>query len=136
MMVKVPLSSLHAITLTNPPDLHVLYTTLAERFDFPRAPSRDFAQLAAEVPVLEEAAPLPDEQPMEVQMIARDRDIRLRLRNALETGQRWRTIGRVAVAAAVSEDTALDILRADDHVRFSRGKHGDLIVGLTSRVGT
>jgi len=69
-------------------------------------------------------------------MVTRDRDIRQRLRRALEMGHKWRTIGRVAVEAAVPEDTALDILRADEQVRFSRGKHGDLIVGLINRVGS
>jgi hypothetical protein len=47
---------------------------------------------------------------------------------------KWRN-RRISVEAAVTEDIALDILRADEQVRFSRGKHGDLIVGLIDRVG-
>ena len=58
---------------------------------------------------------------MELQIVARDRDIRERLRRALEKEQKWRTIGRVAVEAGVSEDIALDILRADEQVAFHAG---------------
>jgi hypothetical protein len=68
-------------------------------------------------------------------MVDRDRDIRRRLRQALEKGMKWRTIGRVAIEAAIPEDTALDLLRADEQVRFSRGRSGEVIVGLITRVG-
>jgi hypothetical protein len=135
--LKVPLSSLHAITLTSADDLRTLYETLAEQFDFPRAPRKDFAQLAGEVPTVDAAEDhAPDDGSLQAQTGERDHAIRLRLHRALEGGHRWRTVGRVAVEAAVPEATALDILRADDDVRFSRGKNGDLIVGLIDRVGS
>lgn len=134
--LKLPLSHLQAVTLTDAEDIETLYETLAEQFGFQRAPRRNFAELAAEVPVFEPAAGSGGgDGSMEAQLVARDRDIRGRLRHALEKGQEWRTISRVAVEAAISEDTALDILRADELVRFSRGRHGDLIVGLITRVG-
>jgi hypothetical protein len=135
--LKAPLSTLHGITLTDAGGIKTLYETLAEQFGFPVVPVKDFAELAAAVPAVGAAAGTGgDNGSIEVQMVTRDRDIRLRLRRALETGLKWRTIGRVAVEAAVPEGDALDILRADDQVRFSRGKHGDLIVGLIDRVGT
>jgi hypothetical protein len=134
--LKIPLSRLHGITLTDAEDIETLYKTLAQQFGFQRTPRRNFAQLAAEVPTVA-ALPGPrgGDDSMELQMVTRDRDIRQRLRHALEKGQKWRTVGRVAVEAAVTEDIALDILRADEQVRFSRGKRGDLIVGLIDRVG-
>jgi hypothetical protein len=134
--LKIPLSLLQGITLTEPEDIERLYDTLARQLGFQRTPRSNFAQLAAEVPTV--AAP---EDPgggdgsMELQIVARDRDIRQRLRQALEKGQKWRTVGRIAVEAAVTEDVALDVLRADEQVRFSRGRHGDVIVGLIDRVG-
>ena len=134
--LKIPLSRLHGVTLTKAEDLETLYETVALQLGFQQAPRRNFEELAAEVPaVVALGGSRGGDGSMEAQMVARDRDIRQRLRYALERGQKWRTVGRVAVEAAVTEDIALDILRADEQVRFSRGKHGDLIVGLIERVG-
>lgn len=65
-----------------------------------------------------------------------DKAIRARLDEALSHPRyKWRTLDKLAAAAAVPVATATEILRADDRVRFSRGKSGDLIAGLRSRVG-
>jgi len=47
----------------------------------------------------------------------------------------WRTLGRVAIVAGVSEEEAADKLRANESVRFGRNKKGQTIVGLKNRVG-
>ncbi len=65
-----------------------------------------------------------------------DRDIRDRLRASLETTEfEWRSLERVAIGAAISEERAADLLRSDPEVRFSKGKSVNVIVGLRSRVG-
>jgi hypothetical protein len=136
--LKSPLSSLHGVTLSSSDGLETLYRTLAERLDFEPAPypQRGFAQLAGNVPLTEASAvPGGGTSSIALQTVERDRDIRERLRKSLERGHKWRTIGRMATEAAIPEGAALDILRADTQVRFSRGKSGELIVGLIARVG-
>jgi len=44
-------------------------------------------------------------------------------------------LDRLAAESALSDDVAADFLRADPDVRFSKGKSGEVIVGLRSRVG-
>ena len=41
----------------------------------------------------------------------------------------------MAAEAGLTVDVAADLLRADEGVRFSKGKTGGVIVGLRSRVG-
>jgi TIR domain len=48
---------------------------------------------------------------------------------------RWRTLARVAAEAAVTEETAADILRADERVKFGRGTTGATVVRLVDRSG-
>jgi hypothetical protein len=51
-----------------------------------------------------------------------DKAIRARIDEALSHPRyRWRSIDKIAAAAAVSVDTATAILQVDDRVRFSRG---------------
>ena len=76
------------------------------------------------------------EPPAKVGSPAPDPSIRRRLRRALKDAQPWRTVERLAIEAAVPEEVAASVLRADDDVRFSRGRDGRTIVGLISRVGT
>ena len=64
-----------------------------------------------------------------------DEHVVLRLRRALEGPQPWRSLEWLAIEAAISEESALEVLRADEDVRFSRGKGGKTIAGLVSRVG-
>jgi hypothetical protein len=45
----------------------------------------------------------------------------------------WRSIERIAILGGVSEDEALDILRADSNVIFSIGKSGKRIAKLKTR---
>jgi predicted metal-dependent peptidase len=65
-----------------------------------------------------------------------DKAIRSRLDEALSHPRyKWRSLDKLAVAAAIPVATATAMLRADDRVRFSRGSSGNVIVGLRSRVG-
>jgi hypothetical protein len=68
-------------------------------------------------------------------VIANRRDVARRLRAGLSREHRWRSLERLAVEAAVTEEEAADVLRAQDDIRFSKGKTGGVIVGLVSRVG-
>jgi len=47
----------------------------------------------------------------------------------------WRSLKMVAAEAAISEDLAADLLRADPDVCFDRDKKLGIIVGLRDRVG-
>jgi hypothetical protein len=51
--------------------------------------------------------------------VDRDRDIRDRLKALLETAEfEWRSLERVVIGAAISEERAADLLRSDPEVRF------------------
>jgi hypothetical protein len=50
--LKIPLSLLQGVTLTQPEGIESLYGTLARQLGFQRTPRRDFAQLAADVPAV------------------------------------------------------------------------------------
>jgi len=56
-----------------------------------------------------------------------------RIQEALELPhEKWRTIGRVAYAAGMTIERVVEILRADDRVRFTKGSKGEMLVGLRS----
>lgn len=67
----------------------------------------------------------------------RDSIIEKRIEEALNNpSYEWRTLGRVAIEAGVSEEDVANRLRANDKVRFGRNlKTGQTIVGLIERVG-
>lgn len=78
----------------------------------------------------------PDQlEPKEGQLDEQAREKALeRMKDALATGQwRWRSIERLAIIGAVSENQAIDILRKDAEIVFGRGKSGNLIARLKSR---
>ena len=67
--------------------------------------------------------------------VPKDNDaILARLIEALEDPRyKWRTVEKVAAAAAISEEEATQILRANPKVRFSRNPRKEIIVGLRTR---
>jgi hypothetical protein len=132
--LPAPLSSLRAIELTEPSGVQSLYATVAKKLEF-GVPEANFDTIAAKISELDGEAPVTTTTTDALDKVDRDRDIRARLRDALTRENKWRTVRWAATEAAVPEDTALDILRADPTVRFSQGQHGDLIVGLIERVG-
>ncbi|MDX6679779.1 MAG: hypothetical protein QOE31_3831 [Solirubrobacteraceae bacterium] len=129
----MPLVTLDAITLTEADGMRVLFATIAQHFGFD-VPDKDFAALAAAVPAVQTtSARDPAAAQREPQTAQRDRDIVRRLHAALEGRFALRTIGWVATEAGVSEEMALDYLRGDDEVRFTRSPKGERLVGLKSR---
>jgi hypothetical protein len=61
--------------------------------------------------------------------------VRRRIRQALANPQfRWRTVERLAREVGITESEAVELLRADDAVRFGRNREGKVLVGLRWRV--
>jgi hypothetical protein len=110
--------------------LRRLYRKLADLMSC-RVPERSYETTAVSLGRLYDQG-LNREVPEELHS---DRAIVARLDEALKHPRfRWRSIEQVAAVAAVTENTASRLLRADNRVRFSRGKSGNTIVGLRSRV--
>jgi hypothetical protein len=128
--LRMPLSLRQGAELDKPDGLRRLYRLIADVLKC-RVPERSFDELVQEIVRLAPAgtAKLPP-------ALTRERAITKRLKDALLRHRlRWRTVERVAYEAAISEDVAADLLRADPEVRFGKGKSGNVIVGLRSRVG-
>jgi len=128
----MPLSLRQGLSLNNAEHLRRLYARIADTLSC-RVPARSFEDLVkqlSEVPSLKENV-----TQTEYRQLEDDRGITNRIREALTRGDKWRSLDRVAFEAAVSEEIAADLLRANDEVRFSKGKTGKIIVGLRSRVG-
>lgn len=128
--LPMPLSLRQGVALEQPDGLRRLYGRIAGELKS-QVPVRSFDDLAVELAgrAASSVEAVPDS-------LSRERAIRNRLREALLNQRyRWRNIERVAAEAAISEDLAADLLRADPEVRFSRGKSGGIIVALQSRVG-
>jgi TIR domain len=127
--LPMPLSLRQGIELHDPEGIERLYEGLAREFGF-GIPEKDFAELAGRVPSV------PASEADELAEPADDPHISRRLRAALEGSKyKWRSLEWAAVEAGVSEETAADVLRRDDEVRFSKSKTNRTIVGLVSRVG-
>jgi hypothetical protein len=129
--LPVPLSLRQGIALESPEGLNRLYKKIADVIQC-QSPDRDFEALSRELRTSAQHLnpPVPPE-------IDHDREIRGRLKASLEPPEfEWRSIERVAIEAAISEERAADLLRSDPDVRFTKGKSGNIIVGLRSRVGS
>lgn len=60
--------------------------------------------------------------------------VRKRMKEALATGEYlWRSLERLAIIGGISENQALELLRADPEVVLSRAKSGRQIARLASR---
>lgn len=127
--LSVPLSLRQGIALNDPDGLRRLYARIADILGC-KVPSRSFEELCRTLSKSSSAAPAT------TPALTRDRAIRKRLIESLEHHRfKWRTLDRLAAESALSFDDAADCLRADPDVRFAKGKHGEVIVGLRSRVG-
>jgi TIR domain len=131
--LPMPLSTRQGILLGSAEGLQRLYSRLASELNC-RCPDRDFEALARELSSLEAKM----DGTLNAGQLDRDRAIQKRLIQALSHPRyRWRSLKRVAIEAAVSEEVAADFLRASDEVRFGKGQKADgIIVGLISRVGS
>ena len=130
--LPMPLSLRQGLSLKDEESLRRLYQRIAKELSC-LVPNRSFLKLAEELSRASElrtTAEQPEYRQLEV-----DRAIAKRLSEALNKKNRWRTLERVAFEAAISEEIAADLLRANDEVRFSKGKEGRIIVGLRTRVG-
>ena len=72
--------------------------------------------------------------PQREQSVQQHEDALPRMKEGLWSRQyRWRTLKRLAVIGGVSEEQAVDILRADPEIVFGTGKSGSRIAKLKSR---
>jgi hypothetical protein len=128
--LPIPLSLRQGVALADANGLRRLYSLIAEVLGC-RVPPRHFDDLAANLAGTR-AAPVPTPSASS----GSHNDIRDRLQAALKHPRhKWRTLAKLAAIAAVSEDVAAQVLRADRGVRFSRNPQGEVIAGLISRVG-
>jgi hypothetical protein len=119
--------------LTDPSSLRQLYATLSAILNC-HEPDRDFNALAKDF--RETAARLSVTDANEARSKGGTSEaITKRLRRSLESGLPWRSVEWLAIEAGVSEEVAAELLRPDDSVRFTRGRSGNMIVGLVDRVG-
>lgn len=130
--LRMPLSLKQGIALNDADGLRRFYTRIARELECD-SPSRDFSQLALELTRASLEATTSEQA---IKELDADRDARRRLAEALSGPKyKWRTLQRVAIEAAISEERAADLLRSDANIRFSKGKSQKMIVGLRSRVG-
>lgn len=126
--LPMPLSARQGLELNNAEGLRRLYARIAQTLGV-QSPMRDYDGLAAD---LTSSAEQPSPGPKEMDT---DKAVRSRIDEALSHPRyKWRSLDRVAAAAAIPVDRARAILQADDRVRLTRGRSGNMIVGLRSRV--
>ena len=127
--LPMPLASRQKVEL-DAQGLRRVYTRIAETLDY-QPPARDYDVLAADILASDERIPA-DEGAV---AMGTNKAIRSRLDEALSHPRyKWRSLDKLAAAAAVPVATATAILQTDDRVRFSHGRSGNIIVGLRSRV--
>jgi hypothetical protein len=130
--LPMPLAGRQGVELTDVQGLRRLYARVAQELGF-ECPERDYARLAADLIASAEGTP----GDVGLRAGETDQAIRSRIDEALSHPRfPWRSIDKVAAAAAIPVSKATEILRNDDRVRFSTGKSGNPIVGLKSRVGS
>lgn len=129
--LPMPLSTYQGLELKDVQGLQRLYVRIAATLSC-RTPARDFAAMAADLSAPTE----PDQGGPDIAGQGNGKAIRLRLDEALSHPRyKWRSLEKVATTAGISVERATALLQEDDRVRFSRGRGGDTIVGLRSRVG-
>jgi hypothetical protein len=128
--LRMPLSLRQGAEIERPDGLKRLYGLIATVLGG-RVPDKPFDELVHEI--ARSASTIAPALPSE---LTRDRAIKKRLTESLQDPDfPWRTIERVAREAVISEDLAADLLRTNPEVRFGKGKTGNIIVGLRSRIG-
>jgi hypothetical protein len=129
--LPVPLSYRQGLVLCERTGVNRLYKRVAQTLNCD-VPDRSAEDIAASLKELSDIIPRGESDRL---LLDTDRAIKRRLDQALRHEKyKWRSLGWVAAAAGVSEEIAADRLRADPNVEFSKGKSGNLIVGLRSRV--
>jgi hypothetical protein len=129
--LPMPLSARQGLQLNDAQGLRRLYGRIAQALGF-QPPARDYDALAAELIASYERT----RAGTDVAELGTDEAIRSRIDEALSHPRyKWRSLDKVAAVAAIPVDRAAALLQVDDRVRFSRGRSGNVIVGLRSRVG-
>jgi len=128
--LQAPLSFREGVLLSDERGLQRLYSRVAKVLGCD-VPNVSFVKRAANF-----SGDLAGASPgQEQQQLDQERAVRQRLDDALRHDKfKWRSLERLAVAAGISEEVAASHLRADQRVRFAKGKSGNVIVGLRSRV--
>jgi hypothetical protein len=133
--LPMPLSLRQGVSLAEAEGLRRLYAQVARVLNC-RPPNGDFEALARELSETSKGLEGQAGGDEDITALETSRATKARLMEALEHPRyKWRTLEKLAAAAAVSTDTAAEILRAEAGVRFSRAKSGNNIAGLRSRVG-
>jgi hypothetical protein len=128
--LPMPLSARQGLELNDAEGLRRLYARIAQVLGC-QSPVRNYDELAADLI----ASIGQDPTDTDATGVGIDNAIRSRLDEALSHPRyKWRSLEKVAAAAALPVDKAAAILQMDDRVRFSRGRSGNVIVGLRSRV--
>ena len=128
--LPMPLSARQGLELNDTQGLRRLYARIAQVLRC-HSPARDYDALAADLIDPASRAPVN----AGAAEISADIAIKSRIDEALSHPRyKWRSLDKVAAAAAIPADRAAALLQADNRVRFSRGRSGNVIVGLRSRV--
>lgn len=128
--LPMPLSARQGLELNDAQGLRRLYARIAQVLHC-QSPARDYDALATDLIGPAAAAPVN----AGAAEISADVAIKSRIDEALSHPRyKWRSLDKVAAAAAIPVDRAAALLQADNRVRFSRGRSGNIIVGLRSRV--
>jgi hypothetical protein len=130
--LPMPLAVLQGISASEPADLPKLYTTIANAHHS-RVPRAPFDALVTKIAEFEKA--YQSRMPRSLTENAeRDQLILARMIEALkDPAHRFRSIERLSFIGGVSESEAVDLLRRDPEVVFSKGRSKNLIARLTSR---
>lgn len=130
--LRMPLSLRQGIALNDSDGLRRFYIRVAKVLEC-NAPNQDFSRLARE---LATEAAQKEHSSEAVRELDHNRGVQERLTQALNNPKwEWRSLKKLAIEAAVPEEKAADLLRADPRVRFSKHKSLGVIVGLRTRVG-
>jgi hypothetical protein len=128
--LRMPLLLKHGVELGKPDGLRSLYERIAALLECP-VPMPKFEDLVKEI--ARSSATGSGTVPT---ALGRERAIRKRMTDSLQNPRfLWRSLKMVAKEAAISEDLAADLLRADPEVRFSKDQKLGITVGLRARVG-
>jgi TIR domain len=128
--LPMPLSTRQGLELNDAQGWRRLYASIAQVLHC-QPPAKDYAALAVDLMTPPAGTPVGTG----AAGASADKAIKLRIDEALSHPRyKWRSLDKVAASAAIPVNKATELLRADDRVRFSRGKSGNAIVGLRSRV--
>jgi TIR domain-containing protein len=129
--LPMPLAARQGVALDDAEGLRRLYGQIATVLRC-QTPQRSYEALVRELGSVDAQ----DADPAMTRTLNTDQAVKSRLHEALSHPRfKWRSLDQVAIAAGVTADVATRLLQVDERIRFSKGKLGNTIVGLRSRVG-